>query len=691
MANKEVSTVMDFLSSTNKLLGKDSKTFVKNPLDIVIEKFPTGSYLLDQELKGGWAKGTIIELFGENQSGKAQPLSSNILTPKGFVKMSEIKEGDIVNTPDNNQATVIGIFPQGMQDVYEITFDDGCKTKCTLDHLWEVYKTKDNLREILTTSDIIKNGINTNNNGGRRYKVIRPSIQSFDTELELPINPYLFGFLLGDGHFKGGVSFSTADGEILEIIDKIIETEGYDLAYSKSNKYDYRFRKKSKRSGDKNILTKKLIELELFNKLSSEKYIPEIYKNSSINDRIQLLQGLMDSDGSVEKKNSLSVSTVSLKMCEDICYIARSLGMRATYSNRITKYTNSSGRKVDGKISYRISLSNPSLDIIPFKLSRKKDKYLQNYIKPLYTYNYITNIEKVGRENCQCIKIDHPDELYITDDFIVTHNTTTAIHAVAEHQKKYPDEPVLWIDLEKVFDPEYFQKIGINIDPDKFILARPQGGENTWEVIINFVKTFGKGIVILDSYSLLLPKKEDEGMMGDAQMGAAARMNSQGLRKIFPYMDMGGTTIFALNQIRSSIGGYGDPNVTTGGKGLPFYARTRIKTSASKGLAGEYAIHKFHQVKSNYGMKDRVTETTIVYGEGFNLVKEILVAAIAKDIIQKSGSWFSYNGDKLGQGMDNIAQLLKDNPELFEEIEYKVRNTATVEQEEYIEEDELEV
>lgn len=269
--------------------------------------------------------------------------------------------------------------------------------------------------------------------------------------------------------------------------------------------------------------------------------------------------------------------------------------------------------------------------------------------------------------------------------------TTTAIHAVAEHQKKYPDEPVLWIDLEKVFDPEYFQKIGINIDSDKFILARPQGGENTWEVIINFVKTFGKGIVILDSYSLLLPKKEDEGMMGDAQMGAAARMNSQGLRKIFPYMDMGGTTIFALNQIRSSIGGYGDPNVTTGGKGLPFYARTRIKTSASKGLAGEYAVHKFNQVKSNYGMKDRVTETTIVYGEGFNLVKEILVAAISKNIIQKSGSWFSYNGDKLGQGMDNIAQLLEDNPELFEEIEYKVRNTATVEQEEYIEEDELEV
>ena len=259
--------------------------------------------------------------------------------------------------------------------------------------------------------------------------------------------------------------------------------------------------------------------------------------------------------------------------------------------------------------------------------------------------------------------------------------TTTSIHAVAEHQKKYPDEITLWVDLEKVFDPVYFTSIGIDISPERFILVRPTEGEVAWELMINFVKKFQKGIIVLDSYSLLLPKKEDEGMVGDAQMGSAAKMNSQGLRKLFPYMKMGGVTVFVLNQLRSNIGGYGDPNVTTGGRGLPFYARTRVRTSSSKGEEGEYAIHKFKQVKSNYGKRDVVTETTIGYGEGFNKTKEILIAAVAKNIISKGGSWYSYGDSKLGQGADNVVDILNDNPELLEEIEIKVRNISSFENE----------
>ena len=131
-------------------------------------------------------------------------------------------------------------------------------------------------------------------------------------------------------------------------------------------------------------------------------------------------------------------------------------------------------------------------------------------------------------------------------------------------------------------------------------------------------------MVVLDSVALLLPKKEDEGMVGDAQMASAARMNSQGLRKLFPYMEMGGTTVMVISQIRKNIGGYGDPNVTTGGEAWAFYARTRIKTSKSKGESGEYSVNKFTQVKSNYGNLDYVTETSVEYGKGFNKEKELL-------------------------------------------------------------------
>ena len=251
--------------------------------------------------------------------------------------------------------------------------------------------------------------------------------------------------------------------------------------------------------------------------------------------------------------------------------------------------------------------------------------------------------------------------------------TTSAIHAVAEHQLKYPNELVLWVDLEKVFDPDYFERIGVNISTDKFMLMRPSSGEDTWQSIIEFTKTFQNGIIVIDSAALLLPKREQEGMVGDQQMGSSGKLNSQGFRMLFPHMKLGGTTVFVLNQVRSSIGGYGDPNVTTGGRSFDFYARTRIRTSTSKGEAGEYAIHKFKQIKSNYGKKDVVTETTISYGEGFDITKEILMASIQKGIVDKSGSWFAYGETKLGQGMDNVVELLEDNPELFEEISNKVK------------------
>lgn len=250
--------------------------------------------------------------------------------------------------------------------------------------------------------------------------------------------------------------------------------------------------------------------------------------------------------------------------------------------------------------------------------------------------------------------------------------TTACVSAVAEHQKEYPNEPVLWVDLEKVFDPVYFQKIGINIEPENFILVRPNTGEDAWELMINFAKVFQNGVIVLDSVALLLPAKEDEGQVGDAQMASAARMNSQGLRKLFPYIGFGKTTMFAINQIRKNIGGYGDPNVTTGGGAWEFYARTRIATSRSKGELEEYGKHKFKQVKSNYGNQDVITETYISYGKGIDSMMELLDLCVENSIIKKSGAWFSYEGTNIGQGFDNTIDMLNDNPELVQELEGKL-------------------
>lgn len=251
--------------------------------------------------------------------------------------------------------------------------------------------------------------------------------------------------------------------------------------------------------------------------------------------------------------------------------------------------------------------------------------------------------------------------------------TSSCIHAISEHQKKYPDEIIMWVDLEKTFDPTYFQKIGINLSPDKFILIRPERGEEVWETIISFTKNYKKGAIVLDSVALLLNEKEFEGEVGDAQMAGAARMNSQGFRKLFPYIKFGGTTIFCVNQTRKTLGvTMGDNNVTTGGECWAFYARTRIKATVSKGTEGLYGKHKYRLVKATFGHKDTVAETTIYYGEGINKNKELIDLCVEYGIMDKKGAFFYYGETKLGQGQDNVVALLADNPELSEELEEKL-------------------
>lgn len=254
--------------------------------------------------------------------------------------------------------------------------------------------------------------------------------------------------------------------------------------------------------------------------------------------------------------------------------------------------------------------------------------------------------------------------------------TTLCIHAVAEHMRKYPNEPILWIDLEKVFDPTYFSTVGIDVNSSNFILTRPSAGEDVWETIITFVKEFGKGVIVLDSVTLLLPKKEDESLMDETTtLASAARLNSKGLRKLFPYMEMGGVTIFCINQLRSNIGVmYGETTTTTGGKGWSYYSRARIKASKSKGEAGEYSTNKFTQIKSNYGKLDCVTETSIVYGQGFDKDKELIILATEEGIITKKGAFYSYEGVTIGQGLDRTLETLDDNPELKEEILVKLKD-----------------
>lgn len=254
--------------------------------------------------------------------------------------------------------------------------------------------------------------------------------------------------------------------------------------------------------------------------------------------------------------------------------------------------------------------------------------------------------------------------------------TTLCVEAVAQHQKKYPDKPILWMDLEGVFDKIYFQNVGIDISPEKFILVQPVKGEEAFEMMRAFCENFKDAMMVVDSVAVLLPSKEAEADFEDAQMGMHARLMSKGIRNILPILRDSSVTTFFINQERTKIGtSYGDPMTGTGGLSLPYYARTRIKTGRqnSKGESGMSIGVSYKTVKANFGRENVSVDTKVVFGRGIDYMTELVDLAVEYGVIKRGGAWFSYKDSNIGQGVDKTKEVLIDNPELFEEIEIAVK------------------
>lgn len=252
--------------------------------------------------------------------------------------------------------------------------------------------------------------------------------------------------------------------------------------------------------------------------------------------------------------------------------------------------------------------------------------------------------------------------------------TTLAIHAIAEAQKQGGIAAI--IDAEHAFDRTYAKKLGVNVDT--LLISQPDNGEQALEIADSLIRSGAVDIVVIDSVAALTPKAEIEGDMGDSKMGLQARLMSQALRKLTANISKTNTCCIFINQLREKIGiMFGNPETTTGGNALKFYASVRLDvrklTQLKDGDDATGNRARVKVVKNKMAPPFRKAEFDIVFGEGISTVGEIVDLGVEFDIIHKSGSWFSYNDSKLAQGRDAVKQLLKDNPELCEEIEAKVR------------------
>ena len=253
--------------------------------------------------------------------------------------------------------------------------------------------------------------------------------------------------------------------------------------------------------------------------------------------------------------------------------------------------------------------------------------------------------------------------------------TTLTLHAIAECQKK--GGIAAFIDAEHAFDRFYAEKLGVDIE--NLIISQPDHGEQALEIADNLIRSGAIDMVIIDSVAALTPKSEIEGEMGDSKMGLHARLMSQALRKLTASISKTNCAVFFINQLREKIGiMFGNPETTTGGNALKFYASIRLDIRRSTQIKSSDGVVMGNKtrvkiVKNKVAPPFKLAEFDIMYGEGISKVGEIIDLAVEAEIINKSGSWFSYEGTKLGQGRDAVKTLLKDNPELMDTLEIKLK------------------
>jgi len=372
-------------------------------------------------------------------SGKAQPLDSLVLAEQGFIKMGDIKIGNKVYGEDGKLHNVINIYPQGIKDVYKITFSDDSQVECSGEHLWTYQYPQDKAKNLFRTetlNTIMKSPLyKETNRGDKNWQYFIPLTKPIEFETQpVLINPYVLGVLLGDGHLSGkdktdSISITNTELDIIKKIENLLGKE-YKLNHSTKESITYVIVDTNRNKQQHNIkgdyISRLKISLDKLNLLGTDsynKFIPKEYLYNDVTTRLNLLQGLMDTDGEVSSK--FTYCTLSYQLALDIQFLVQSLGGTAKISSRYTKYTYNNELKTGAK-SYRLSIK--MLNNIQIFSS---DKHIKHFKKsntaPKRT---IKAIERIGEKECQCILVDNPSHLYLTDNFIVTHNTSSAINQI---------------------------------------------------------------------------------------------------------------------------------------------------------------------------------------------------------------------------------------------------------------------
>lgn len=690
-----------------RALRKKKKAPVK---DKNSDYLSSGSTLLNLacsgRINGAFRKGHYYYVVGDSQSGKAQPLDAAVLTPDGWKKMGEINIGDTVVDPDGGTGIVAGIFPQGRKPVFRVVFSDGGMTECCEDHLWHTFTQNDirRGRHRVERLQDIREELKRDVTGNQRYIPTTQPIE-FSNSDKLPLDPYLLGLLLGNGHFEENtVLVSTTEKSLVEKIRRRIP--GCSLKHKQGGDWQIINRK-----GSKNLVLEGVRKLGLSGTKADTKFIPASYMKASVSERILLLQGLMDTNGWIQN-NAAVFTTTSLRMANGLEELVRSLG--GLCSRTIKPAPKHAGEKRDGLPSHNLRIQLP-LGIEPFTLKGKALAFKSKSKNRKGPRRRIEAIVPIGEKHCQCISVTTQRGLYVTDDYIVTHNTFLTLTCLAEasinpafdeYRFIFDDvENGALMDFEKFFGRRMAERLE---PPSRDSQGRPVYSRTIEDVYFHLDDAYKEGrpfIYILDSMDAVSSVQERKKFQerkkalraGDKAAGemtdGKAKANSAGLRNQMAQLRDLGSIFIAVGQTRDKMNAmpFEDKKTRAGGRAPTFYATLELWSSIAKRIKRKVRDKprvigvktKVHVRKNRIEGKDRTVILPIYYSTGFDDIGGCI------DYLIEEGHWrgteltvtapeYEFKGSKEKlirkieeEGLEQDLRLMV--AEIWEEIEEKCR------------------
>jgi len=636
---------LSIASVLNKKFGVGTSVLMRDEDEAAeLEVLPTGIEVLDHHILrlGGLPVGRILEVYSEEGAGKAQPVDTPIPTPNGWRPLGTLKVGDRVFGVDGMPTEILGVYPQGVKPVYRVSFSDDTSTCACAEHLWHVWTSNDEQRgrqpRIRTTFELA-NGKLYRSCGDALWRVpVAKPIKLQKTVL--PLHPYLLGVLLGDGCLTNGAVISS---DSVELFNKVVDVlPAADIAAHFVDERKIRIRRNVRISkpdgswlGSETLLI--LRELGLSGCRAEDKFIPACYLWAALEDRLLLLRGLFDTDGHAQERRScVEYSTASKFLAEAVTFLVRSLGGSASMRYRATPTYTYRGETRIGQPSWRVYARIPCLAAMSLS------KHCEKLVVPSRVIRKITSIDLIGEAPCVCIRVASPDGLYITEDFVVTHNSTLGYTFLAAAQRAGGIAALM--DSEVSFDPDRAALFGVN--NEDLLFSQPDHYDDLVAIVehtislIGAEKDIGPSVIVWDSIAATQTKAEFEGgYLGDDRMMARAAAMSKALRVLPGRVRKARVVLVCINQTRDKPGVmFGDKKTTPGGNALKFHASVRIQLFSGK--AGKDAIGEHISkdvtvmaVKNRFAPPFRKAKLRLNYEKGWDNEWSVINHAKDKKVI----------------------------------------------------------